>query len=91
MTETHGATSIRRWMEELIRRARAGEELETSGGADPGREYAYLEFHTSDDNHSVLLFRVEETAEGPKVQAYRVDGDDVEVREKVDRLTHGED
>lgn len=91
MTEVHGATTIRSWLEDLIRRARAGEELETRGGADPGREYAYLEFHTSDDQHSVLLFRVEQGESGPEVATYRVDGDAADVGERLDRLTHAED
>lgn len=89
MTE-HGAPTIKAWMEDLVDLARTEQPFETSAGAEPGRQYAYLEYHTSDDEHSILLFRVEAVDGQPQVRAYRVDGSAREVREKVDALTHGE-
>lgn len=89
MPEHHGAVTIKEWLEDLVEVARSDREFQTSAGAEPGRSYAYLEYHLSDDEHSILLFTVEEGAEGPEVQAYRFDGDADEVREKVNALTHG--
>lgn len=88
MTE-HAAPTIKRWMEDLVELARRERSIETSAGAEPGRKYAYLEYHTSAAEHSILLFRVEDVGGEPEVRAYRVDGSAEEVREKVDALTHG--
>jgi hypothetical protein len=55
----HGAATIKDWMRELIATARAGRDFETSAGADPGRSYAYLEFHRQDGTHSMLVFSVD--------------------------------
>lgn len=85
----HGASTIKRWMEDLVTLARTDRSFETSAGAEPGRKYAYLEYHASEDEHSILLFRVEQVDGEPEVRAYRVDGSAEEVREKVDALTHG--
>lgn len=85
----HGAGTIKEWMRDLVETARSGADFETSAGAEPGRSYAYLEFHLSDERHSILLFRVEEPDGGrPCVRAYRFDGSAVEVRERVDDLVH---
>lgn len=89
MGEHHGAGTIKEWMEDLVRLARSNASFETSAGAEPGRTYAYLEYHVSDDEHSILVFRVEVVAGQPEIRTYRVDGDALEVREKVAALTHG--
>ncbi len=88
MTSEHGATTIKQWMEDLVELARSGEEFSTGAGANPGRKYAYLEFHPSEDQHSILVFRVENESGEPFVQTYRFDGSAVEVREGVDALVH---
>lgn len=90
MAETHGAETIQSWIRDLVELARSGHELKTSGGAEPDRDYAYLEYHTSDDQRSILLFTLDETGERPAVRSVRVDGTAKEVREKVDELTHPE-
>lgn len=89
MSEQHGASTIKEWMEDLVTLARAGSEFQTSAGADPGRDYAYLEFRQPDGSHSVLLFRVETDTGEPRVRAYRFDGGHEEIREKVYALVHG--
>lgn len=88
MTE-HAAPTIKEWMEDLVELARTDQSFQTSAGAEPGRKYAYLEFRTSDEEHSILLFRVEEVDGEHEVRAYRVEGSADDVREKVDALTHG--
>lgn len=88
MAERHGAETIKGWIQDLVERARSGREVRTSGGAEPDRDYAYLEYHLSGDEHSILLFTLDEEGERPKVRAIRIDGTAVEVREKVDDLTH---
>jgi hypothetical protein len=88
MAEHHGATTIKQWMEDLVGVVRSGQEFETSAGAEPGRCYSYLEYHSSDGQHSLLLFRVEQSEDGPCVRAYRVDGSAEEVSGKVNALVH---
>lgn len=90
MAQAHGAEMIKAWLEDFAQVARSGERFDTSAGANPGRDYAYLEYHQGDERHSILLFRVEEKGGSPTVQAYRFDGNAVEVRERVDQLTHAE-
>lgn len=85
----HGAGTIKEWMHDLVELARSGRPFNTSAGAEPNRSYAYLEYHVSDEEHSILVFKVEEGPEGPEVHAHRFDGDAKVVRERVDALTHG--
>jgi len=85
----HGSGTIKQWMRDLVERARDGRDFETSGGAEPGRSYAYLAYHTSDEEHSILVFKVEEEDGRPVVHAYRFDGSAEEVRGRVDEVTHG--
>jgi len=87
----HGAAAIKDWMRELIELARTGREFETSGGAEPGRAYAYLEFHRADGRHSALLFSVDHDADPPLVRTHRVEGTADEVREKMNELVPAED
>lgn len=86
----HGAGTIKAWMEDLMALARSGVDFNTSAGAEPHRNYAYLEFHTPDGEHSMLIFRVEQGEEGPEVRAHRIHGPDDEVSKQVDALIHGE-
>lgn len=90
MSETHGAETIKAWLEDFAQVARSGDRFDTSAGANPGRDYAYLEYHLGEDSHSILLFRVEEGDDGARVQTYRFDGSAKEVRERVEQLTHAE-
>ncbi|MBW3535850.1 MAG: hypothetical protein KY453_11655 [Gemmatimonadetes bacterium] len=90
MSEQHGAATIKEWMQDLVELARSGRSFNTSAGAEPHRSYAYLEYHLSDEEHSILLFKVEAGADGPEVRAHRFDGTAESVRDRVDRLTHGE-
>ena len=50
--------------------------------------YSYLEYHLSEEHHSILLFRVEESKDGSCVRAYRIDGSAEELSHKVDALVH---
>jgi hypothetical protein len=84
----HGAATIKEWMQDLVEVARSGKPFETSAGAEPGRAYAYLEYHVSDEEHSILVFSVEEVDGQPRVRAHRFDGTAEEVREGVDAVTH---
>lgn len=88
MSDQHGAATIKEWMEDLVDLARSGRDFETSAGAEPGRRYAYLEFHTSDEDHSILLFTVDGEGGEPEVRAFRFQGPAEEIRKKVDALTH---
>jgi hypothetical protein len=88
MADHHGATTIKQWMEDLVNVVKSGQEFETSAGAEPGRCYSYLEYHLSHEQHSILLFKVEEDEDGPCVRAYRFDGNAAEVSGKVNALVH---
>ena len=88
MADHHGATTIKQWMEDLVNVVKSGQKFETSAGAEPGRCYSYLEYHLSHEQHSILLFKVEENDDGPCVRAYRFDGNAAEVSGKVNALVH---
>lgn len=90
MAEHHGATTIKQWLDDFARAVKSGRDFKTSAGAEPDREYAYLEWHDDDDRHSILLFKVEEEDGEVGVHSYRFDGDSKEVRNRVDALVHGE-
>ena len=87
----HGAATIKDWLRDLLETSKSGTQFETSAGAEPGRSYAYLEYHGADGNHSVLLFRVEHDGDRPLVHAYRFDGDADQVRERINELIPAED
>ena len=83
----HGAATMKEWIGDLVEVARSGRDFETSAGAEPGRAYAYLEYHLSDDEHSILLLRVEEEDGRPEVKAYRFQGNASDVGDRVAELT----
>lgn len=89
MAEHHGATTIKEWLDDFAHTVKSGRDFKTSAGAEPGREYAYLEWHDEGDRHSILLFKLEEEDGEVGVHAYRFDGDSEEVRDRVDALVHG--
>jgi len=89
MSEAHGATTAKEWLDELLDAVRTEREVKTSAGAEPGRRYAYLEWHDEEeDHHSLLLFLVEVFSGKLGVRTYRFDGTAEEVRERVDALVH---
>jgi len=89
MSEPHGATMAKEWLDEMIEAARSDRALKTSAGAEPGRRYAYVEWHDDEaDHHSMLLFHVEVFQGELGVRTYRFDGSAEEVRERVDALVH---
>ena len=87
----YGAATIKDWLKDLLATAKSGKRIETSGGADPGRSYAYLEYHLEDGSHSALLFRLEHDGDRPVLRAHRIDGDADEVRERINELVPAED
>ena len=87
----HGAATIKDWLRDLLETAKSGKRFETSGGADPGRSYAYLEYHLDDGSHSALVFRLDHEGDRPLVRAHRVDGDADQVRERINELVPSED
>jgi hypothetical protein len=84
----HGAATIKGWIHDLVELARSGKPFETRAGAEPLRSYAYLEYHVSEDEHSILLFSVAEEAGRPAVHAHRFEGSAEQVRRLVDEVTH---
>ncbi|MEN8374496.1 MAG: hypothetical protein ABFS34_03525 [Gemmatimonadota bacterium] len=90
MADAHGAETIKGWLEDFAALVRSDADYGVGAGAHPGRDYAYLEVHRSPNDHSILLFRVEdhEDEDRPIVQAYRLDGTAEEIRERVRALTH---
>lgn len=70
-----GSDTIREWIELLLGFAGAGHELRTSGGADPGRSYAYLALNVpAADYHAVLLFSLREGEGAPRLVTHLVQG-----------------
>ena len=87
----YGAATIKDWLRDLLAAARSGVQFETSAGAEPGRSYAYLEYHRSDGEHSILLFCVDHAGDRPLLRAHRFDGSAAEVREHINALLPAED
>lgn len=89
MSEEHGSSTITAWLQDLVRLARSDDRFDVSAGAEPDRQYAYLEYHGPDNQHSILVFRIEQTdAAGPEMKTYRFDGESEGIRDKVHALTH---
>ena len=89
MSEEHGSGTITSWLQDLVQFARAEDDFEVSAGAEPDRQYAYLEYHGSNDNHSILLFLIETVDGRPEIKTYRIEGTSEEVPQKIHDLTHG--
>jgi hypothetical protein len=87
----HGAARIQAWLDDLVALARSGEDFTTSAGAEPDRDYAYLEFHDGDGRHSILVFSLRHSPDGVLIRSDRFDGDAVSVRRQVDALVHQRD
>jgi len=87
MTE-HGASTIKQWIADLVEVARSGKDFETSAGAEPNRSYSYLEFHLPEEDHSILLFSVENEEGRPTVRAHHFRGPADQVRRQIDEVTH---
>lgn len=78
------------WLDDFVQTVRSDRSFKTSAGAEPEREYAYLEWHDENDRHSLLLFKLEDDGTGMGVHTYRFDGDSESVRNAVDAVVHAE-
>jgi hypothetical protein len=90
MAQPEAANTIKQWMERLADAASEGRVVETSAGAGPQFDYAYLHFRTLAGEHSALVLRAVLVNGQPQVRVVQVDGDVDQIAELVDEATHGQ-
>jgi hypothetical protein len=78
---------IKKWLEAYASAASEGRIHDTSAGAGPGREYAYLHYVTDDDRHHILVFRGIEHGRGVEVLGESFEGSSDEIQARVARVT----
>lgn len=89
MAHPEAATTIKHWMEQFASAALDGRVEETSAGAGPNRDFAYLHYRTLDGEHFALVLRSTMADGQPELHVVEVDGDATQIRDRVDAVTHG--
>lgn len=90
MAQPESANTIKQWMEQFAAAALDGRVEETSAGAGPHHDFAYLHFRTTDGAHYALVVRATMTDGQPELRVIEVDGDVAQIRDRVDAATHGQ-
>lgn len=90
MAQPESAITIKEWMEQFAAAALDGRVEETSAGAGPHHDFAYLHYRTSDGEHSALVVRATLVDGQPELRVVQVDGDVAQIRDRVDAATHGQ-
>lgn len=90
MAHPESATMIRQWMEQFAAAALDGRVEETSAGAGPERDFAYLHYRTTTGEHYALVLRAMMVDGQPELRMVEVDGDVSQIRDRVDAATHGQ-
>lgn len=90
MAKAEAASTIREWMEQFMDAACKGRVKETSGGAGPGQDYAYLHYCTEDGEHSALVLRATIVDGAAEVRAIEVNAGPEDIRDHLDEATHGQ-
>jgi hypothetical protein len=88
MPEHSAPATMKDWMARFAEASRSGNTTETSAGAGPGRDYAYLHFRTRDGEHSILVLRLAFVDGEPEVRAYEFNARPEELRDLVFATTH---
>lgn len=89
MAQPEAATTIKQWMERMAEAASEGRVAETSAGAGPNFDYAYLHYRTLAGEHTALVLRAVQVDGRPQVRVVQVDGDVEQIADLVDEATHG--
>jgi hypothetical protein len=90
MLQPEAAATIKQWMEHFADASCTSRVIETSAGAGPGRDYAYLHFRTEDGEHSALVLRTIAVNGSPEIRAVLIDAGPDDIRDRVDEVTHGQ-
>ena len=90
MAHPESAATIKQWMEQFAVAALDGRVEETSAGAGPDRDFAYLHYRTSDREHFALILRATMVDGQPELRLVEVEGDVAQIRDRVDAVTHGQ-
>lgn len=90
MLQPEAAATIKQWMERFADAACGSRVIETSAGAGPGRDYAYLHFVTAEGAHSALVLRNVAVNGNPEIHAVLIDAGPDEIRDRMDAATHGQ-
>lgn len=90
MAQPEIATAVKEWMEQFVSAACEARVLETSAGAGPEHDFAYLHFHTTDGGHSAVVLRAVLVDGRAQVRVMQIDAGPERIRDLVDAATHGE-
>lgn len=90
MAQPEAASTIKQWMGRLTDAACEGRVVETSAGAGPQFDYAYLHFRTLAGEHTALVLRAVLVDGRPQVRVVQIDGDVEQIAKLVDEATHGQ-
>lgn len=90
MAQPQSASTMKQWMARLADAARDARVVETSAGAGPGYDFAYLHFRTADGGHSALVLRAVLVDGHPELRVVQVDAGPDRIRDLVDAATHGQ-
>lgn len=90
MAQPESAATIKHWMEHFAAAALDGRVEETSAGAGPNRDFAYLHYRTSDGEHFALVLRATMVDGQPELRLVEVEGDVAQIRDRLDAVTHGQ-
>ena len=88
IVEDNAPQIIKKWLEAYAAAACAGEIEDTSAGAGPGREYAYMHYTTRDDRHHILVFHGAMHRGQLEVIGECFEGSGDEIQARVRHLTH---
>jgi hypothetical protein len=90
MAQPEAANTIKQWMDRLAAAEAEGRVVETSAGAGPRFDYAYLHYRTLAGEHSALVLRAVLVDGEAQVRVVQVDGDVDQIGDLVDEATHGQ-
>lgn len=90
MAQPRSASTIKLWMARLADAACDAQVVETSAGAGPDHDFAYLHFRTADGAHSALILRAVLVDGHPELRVMQVDAGPDRIRDLVDAATHGQ-
>lgn len=89
MAQPEYAATMRQWMEQFAGAVMEDRVIETSAGAGPQCEFAYLHYRTAEGEHSALVLRAVLVDGRPEIRVVEIDSGIERIRDLVDAATHG--
>lgn len=90
MAQPEYAATMMQWMEQFTEATLDDRVIETSAGAGPQHEFAYLHFRTVDGEHVALVLRAVLVDGRPEIRVVPIDAGAEGIRDIFNTATHGE-